>query len=192
MQASPFILTEADKQWLLDLAETQIRNRLAGKQQANLLSPDAGSRLAQTGCCFVSLHLNGRLRGCIGSVEPHQSLSDDVREHAIDAAFNDPRFAPLTESELDGLNLEISVLTPGPVVEAGSRQQLCQQLQDRPGLILRQGGRRAVFLPQAWKLLPEPEQFIEQLLQKGGWPSGYWPTEMVAKLFTVISFERRL
>jgi AmmeMemoRadiSam system protein A len=115
------------------------------------------------------------LRGCIGSLEARQPLALDVQEHAVDAAFHDFRFPPLTESELPGLHIELSILSaPEPLAY--------QNAEDLPGLlrpgvdgvILARGMRRATFLPQVWEKVSEPVTFLDMLCEKMGLEYDLW------------------
>jgi AmmeMemoRadiSam system protein B/AmmeMemoRadiSam system protein A len=118
---------------------------------------------------FVTLTLGERLRGCIGSLEAHRSLGEDVAANARSAALRDPRFPPLTPAEFDRVGVEVSVLSAASLVPFGDHDELVAQL--RPGidgLILACDGRRGTFLPQVWEQLPDPEIFLAHLKQKAG------------------------
>jgi hypothetical protein len=120
---------------------------------------------------FVTLTLAERLRGCIGSLEAHRPLGEDVASNARSAALRDPRFPPLTPAEFDRVSVEVSVLSAPVLLPFGDHDELVAQL--RPGvdgLILACEGRRGTFLPQVWEQLPEPEAFLAHLKQKAGLP----------------------
>ncbi len=192
MPVLPSMLSEQAQQQLLDAAEQVLRQRL---QDQTLLPAERSllPALLQTGCCFVTLHRDNNLRGCIGAVDPYQALVDDVVEHTQAAAFHDPRFSPLQASELQGLELEISVLLPPQRLEVTCEQELLQALvPGEDGLILTDGLRRAVFLPQVWQQLPQAEQFVGYLKRKGGWRDAEWPAAMQASRFAVQAFKRQL
>ena len=194
MPALPFTLSDQEQRQLLDLAEGAIREQLGGSPAIPELDLKEACTLKREGCCFVSLHHGQTLRGCIGSVIAYQALADDVVEHAKAAAFKDPRFPPLSDRELHHLTLEISVLSPPQSIKSQSRHDVSEAIEclDHPGLILRSSGRRAVFLPQVWELLPGTELFLDHLLQKGGWTADSWPVGMQAEVFTVLNFSRVL
>ncbi len=142
--------------------------------------------LREDGACFVTLHRNGELRGCIGTTRAYQSLGQDVIDHAFAAAFKDPRFDPLTPQEWPGLTAEISVLGPANPVPATTREQLLGNL--RPGvdgLILRDGARVATFLPSVWESLPDAELFVAALQRKAGITSGSWSAATQASTYQV-------
>jgi AmmeMemoRadiSam system protein B/AmmeMemoRadiSam system protein A len=118
---------------------------------------------------FVTLTLGERLRGCIGSLEPHRPLGEDVASNARSAALRDPRFPPLTPAEFDRVGVEVSVLSTPVLLPFGDHAELVSQL--RPGVdgvILACDGRRGTFLPQVWEQVPEPEAFLAHLKQKAG------------------------
>lgn len=118
---------------------------------------------------FVTLTMNGHLRGCIGSVVAHQRLIDDLISNAESAAFHDPRFPSLSRSELDEVNIEVSLLTNPEPVRYADRDELSHII--RPGIdgvILRLGNHQATFLPQVWDELSTFEPFFAHLGLKAG------------------------
>ena len=131
--------------------------------------------LQQQAACFVTLHENGQLRGCIGSLQAQRPLVEDVSENAFAAGFRDPRFAPLQASELDRLSLSISVLSPAQEMSFVSEQDLIRQLQPgEDGLILQDGYHRSTFLPSVWQQLPQPQEFLQHLKLKAGLSRDDW------------------
>jgi AmmeMemoRadiSam system protein A len=140
---------------------------------------------------FVTLTLNGELRGCIGSVTAHRPLILDVMESAYKAAFSDPRFAPLTADELKQLDVEISILSTPRAIEAKSQEQLLAALRpDKDGLIIEDGARRALFLPKVWEAVPEPRAFLQHLKAKAGLSPDHWSDSFRAYRFTTETFSR--
>lgn len=177
------------QQQLLDIAAASIRHGLDyGRPQI----PAAGKLpepLRDPGACFVTLNRHGQLRGCIGSLTAHRPLAEDVAENAWSAAFSDPRFPPLREEELDGLDIHISILTPAEPMQFSSEQDLLQQLQPGvDGLIMEEGFRRGTFLPSVWDQLPTPELFLRHLKQKAGLPTDYWSETLKVSRYTTHSF----
>jgi hypothetical protein len=137
----------------------------------HLLSP----ALCEDGASFVTLTIHGDLRGCIGSLEAHQSLALDVREHAYQAAFEDYRFPPLTKSELPAISIEISHLTVPVDLTYETADELLAALKPGvDGVILQDGFKRATFLPQVWDQLPQAEAFLSHLCAKMGAPADLW------------------
>jgi AmmeMemoRadiSam system protein A len=138
-----------------------------------------GDWLEQDGATFVTLTLHGRLRGCIGSLEAHRSLLEDVRHNAVAAAFRDPRFPPLNREEFAEVQLEVSLLSPADPLHFDSEADALAQLQPgRDGVILEYGRSRATFLPQVWSQLPTPGVFIGNLKQKAGLPADFWSNDV--------------
>ncbi|PIE70123.1 MAG: AMMECR1 domain-containing protein [Deltaproteobacteria bacterium] len=124
---------------------------------------------------FVTLHKTGVLRGCIGSLEGRRQLRTEVAENARSAAFEDPRFPPLSAAELALVDLEVSVLSEPQPLDYASADDLLGKL--RPGIdgvILAQGRARATFLPQVWDQLPDATSFLGHLCMKAGLPENAW------------------
>lgn len=150
---------------LLAHARAAIHERLTGEP----LPLPAHSRLTEPGATFVTLTRRGQLRGCIGSLEAHRPLAEDVRENAIAAAFRDPRFPPLTAAEWPEVAIEVSLLSPPEPIPIGSEADLLRQLRPfTDGLIIAAGPYRATFLPQVWAQLPNPRDFLAALKRKAG------------------------
>ena len=124
---------------------------------------------------FVTLTSNGSLKGCIGSMESADPLAQAVADNAYAAAFRDHRFAPLQVAELDGTDIEISILSPMAPLQVRDRAQLLDTL--RPGidgLLLEDEHHRSTFLPAVWQQLPSPEEFLDHLLSKAGLATDHW------------------
>ncbi len=154
---------------LLRLAASSILNGLDENKPLKVALEDQPAALRKNGAVFVTLEKNGKLRGCIGTLEAYRPLAEDVAEHAFDSGFHDHRFSPLTRDELDELSISISVLSPFVPFSIANEADLLRQL--RPGidgLIIQQGHRRALFLPQVWEQLKEPPLFLAHLKHKAG------------------------
>ena len=118
---------------------------------------------------FVTLHLEGALRGCIGSLIAHRSLLEDLIHNAKAAAFEDPRFYPLSQEEFQRVCIEVSLLTdPEEIIYIDKEDLLSKVTTGVDGIILQKGDRKATFLPQVWEQLPTFEQFFSHLCQKAG------------------------
>jgi AmmeMemoRadiSam system protein A len=168
-------LTQEEKQILLRLARSALENGV----RRNPLSPVENASLTPAlraeGASFVTLTIHGNLRGCIGALEPYQPLVDDVREHAVAAALEDYRFPPVQEDELVNINIEVSRLTMPVLLEYLDSDELLKKL--RPGVdgvILKDGFRRATFLPQVWEKISGPAEFLENLCHKMGASPDAW------------------
>ncbi len=136
-----FVLSDDEKRILKDIALTSISDSLAGKPIAE--STTLTATLKRKCGAFVSLHKQGRLRGCIGHFGEDVPLHEIVAEMARAAAFEDPRFIPVTKDELDDIDIEISVLTPMRRIQSLDEFQL-----HRHGIYIRKGYRSGTFLPQ--------------------------------------------
>jgi AmmeMemoRadiSam system protein A len=124
---------------------------------------------------FVTLHLKGELKGCIGHIEAIDSIYENVIYLVQAAAFEDLRFTPLTKEELEDVNIEISILTVPNKLQGDSNEELIEQI--RPGIdgvILLTGYHHATFLPQVWEQLPDRESFLSHLCLKAGLNRTYW------------------
>jgi AmmeMemoRadiSam system protein A len=180
-------LSVADRRRLVEIAREALRARAQG---AAPRAPDdcgaAGGRLAEECGAFVSLHTrSGRLRGCIGCFCGRGALTETVAEMAVSAGFHDPRFAPVDVSELDDLELEISVLSPLRPVATPEEIEV-----GRHGIQISRGSRRGVLLPQvATKYGWDRERFLEETCWKAGLPRDAWrdPTTTI-QVFTADVF----
>jgi len=140
--------------------------------------------LAAQGACFVTLNRHDRLRGCIGSPEAWRPLALDVVANANRAAFHDPRFPPLKSPEIEGLTLHLSVLSPAQPFPVNDQADLLAQLTPgTDGLIIKDQGRGALFLPSVWAQLPDPAQFLAHLKAKAGLPVDHWSADFHAWRF---------
>jgi len=183
-------LAPDERTFLRDLAWAAVRAAVTG---APLPEPAAfaaaagrelGPRLTALRGAFVTLTGRGMLRGCIGVIEGRLPLAATVVENGRAAALDDPRFPPVQESELAGLELEISALSPlAPVAGPGEIKV------GRHGVLLAAGGRRAVFLPQV-----APEQgwdrdtMLTQLALKAGLSPDAWRRDASFEVFTAEVF----
>ncbi len=174
---------------LLRLARASILHGLETGRPLAVDLADFDPELAAPGASFVTLHRQGELRGCIGSLEAHRPLVVDVAENAFAAAFRDPRFSPLAVDEFDDLEIEISVLSPPEPMAFTDEADLLRQI--RPGvdgLILEDMGRRGTFLPSVWAQLPRREDFLAHLKLKAGLPPGHWSPTVRVWRYTTESF----
>lgn len=134
--------------------------------------------LRTPGAVFVTLRRDdGALRGCIGTMTPMSSLAHAAADRAWAAALDDPRFDPVRPDELDGLSVEVSVLSPMELFTVAGYDELVRTLRPSvDGLLVEAGRHRATFLPSVWDELPDPARFVEQLWRKAGLPPAAWPT----------------
>jgi AmmeMemoRadiSam system protein A len=168
-------LSEAEKRSALQLARTAVVETVSHRKLPSLIPRDGV--FAERRGVFVTLHLHGRLQGCIGVVEPDEPLGDAIVRCAASAALEDPRFAPLRAEQLSELSIEISLLsTPAPIsaqaIELG-----------RHGLLVVLQAKRGLLLPQvAIEHHLTREQFIEETCRKAGLQREAW-RDPEARLF---------
>jgi len=152
--------------------------------------PARAAWLEKTGACFVTLKAHGQLRGCIGSLEARQALYDDVVHNAVAAALRDPRFPPLSDAELNEVEIEVSLLSPATPIDCFDETDALAQLRpDVDGIILEYGAHRGTFLPQVWEDLPQPQLFLAHLKRKAGLPEDFWSDDIRLSRYTVQKFK---
>ncbi|MGB4947352.1 MAG: AmmeMemoRadiSam system protein A [Candidatus Competibacter denitrificans] len=187
--SSTELLSRQGRATLLEVARSSIRWGLEHGQALAVHREDYPETLRPVRATFVTLDIENRLRGCIGTLAARQPLVQDVAEHAYAAAFDDPRFPELTAREFPRLDVHISVLSPAEPLQFDSENALLAQL--RPGidgLILQFRSHRATFLPAVWENLPDPYVFLAQLKQKAGLPLNFWSPELTAERYTTEYF----
>lgn len=142
--------------------------------------------LRERAASFVTLRAAGELRGCIGSVDAHRALGDDVAHNAHAAAYRDPRFPPVHAPERDRLQVEVSVLSARlPIAAASEDEALAHLRPGVDGLFLEFQEFRATFLPQVWDNLPNPLDFLVELRRKARLPLRFWHPELRLSRYTV-------
>jgi len=158
------------KEILLKIARASILEEFEGKK---LINKDELIKeypfLAEERATFVTLKIDGNLRGCIGSILPRMALIDDVIYNAKQAAFSDPRFPPLTPEEYEKIHIEVSILTIPKKLEYEDEMDLKRKIiPKRDGVILSLADKQATFLPSVWDELPVFEIFFGHLCMKAG------------------------
>ncbi|MGZ8984655.1 MAG: AmmeMemoRadiSam system protein A [Methylotenera sp.] len=148
--------------------------------------------LHEKGASFVTLRLNQKLRGCIGTLEAHRPLLMDVKANAHAAAFRDSRFPPLAESELDHTEIEISLLSAMQALAfSGERDALAQLQPGIDGVVFEFGHYRSTFLPQVWEQLPDVSVFMAHLKHKAGLQPEFWDDEIKLYRYSVSKWKER-
>jgi AmmeMemoRadiSam system protein A len=160
-------MTGAEKDLLLSTARETIRARLESRDP---LYSEPSQSLCMPRALFVTLRSQGRLRGCIGTLEASAALFESVKDLAVSSAFHDPRFPPLRREEMDGLNIEISVLSPLEKISSLEEIEV-----GKHGLYAKMGTRSGVLLPQVpveqrWNRT----QFLQHTCRKAGLPPDAW------------------
>ena len=167
---------------LLPIARAAISRALNVTHTADESAP----WLAEHGACFVTLTQSGELRRCIGSLQAHRSLLEDVKSNAVSAAFRDPRFTPLNAEELDITTVEVSLLSPSQEMQViDEADALAQMRPGVDGIIFEYGRYRSTFLPQVWESLARPRDFLSMLRRKAGLPDDFWSEDVRLSRYTV-------
>ncbi len=169
-------LSPKERTILFDLAHESITHAVNGKTAPSVDTSMLSKRLRQQGASFVTLlGPHGELRGCIGTVEAHTSLAQDVQRNAKGSALRDPRFPPVGPDEFDGLKIELSILTPPQPLDFDGPDDLLSRI--RPGvdgLIIEKNRHRSTLLPSVWEKVPDPVEFMTILCRKAGLPKDEW------------------
>lgn len=185
------VLSEEDREILLDVAEAAIAAGF-GAGPALELDPRAyRSHLQDPAAAFVTLRVEGSLRGCVGTIDAKEALLCSVARNAFGAAFFDLRFPPLSRQEFENLQITISILSTPERLECRSEEELLRQLgPHRDGLVLRSGAVMAIFLPAVWETLQDPPDFLRHLRLKAGLKPDGWSEDLRFERFTVEELTR--
>jgi len=186
-------LTENQGQILLRLARATIAARLGLGAAHSTSIPDsalADPVFQEPRGTFVTLKISKQLRGCMGCLTPSETILEGIRRNAINAAFNDPRFPPLTAPELAETEIEVSILTNPRELEYSDPGDLLKKLHPNiDGVIISKGMARATFLPQVWEQLPRTEDFLAHLCSKAGLlPDAWQQDELGVSIYQVQYF----
>jgi AmmeMemoRadiSam system protein B/AmmeMemoRadiSam system protein A len=170
-EVGPPRLDDAAALRLFDIATDAVRAEVDGRDDPRLT--DIPPELMARRPAFVTVRHRGLLRGCVGDLRASESLAAAVAR-AARRACHDPRLPPVEAAELDELEVSVSVIGPLDRLPVGSRAELLDLLRPgRDGLLLADGGRRATFLPAVWRSVADPDDFVDRLLAKGGWPTDF-------------------
>jgi uncharacterized protein len=170
---------------LLPIARASIAGALGRSHPAD----ESPAWLREQGASFITLNLNSKLRGCIGSLRAHRPLLDDVKANAQAAAFRDPRFKPLTVAEYENIEVEISLLSALSAMQFADEASALTQLTPHVhGVIFEYGHHRSTYLPQVWQSFADPAMFMATLKQKAGLPPNFWDPAVRLHTYTVAKF----
>jgi len=183
-------LTEDEGKYLLSVARKTIGQRLSDQKEQPSDAHRSDKFLEQRGT-FVTLTTGGNLRGCIGHIIPQETLIEGIRVNAVNAAFRDTRFPPLTKDEWKQVKIEISILTEPKLLSYSDADDLLKKLRpDIDGVILRKGYHQSTFLPQVWDQLPKKEDFLAHLCLKAGLGADAWKQgDLEVSVYQVQAFE---
>jgi len=174
---------------LLRLARGSIEYGLIHREPLPVDCDELPRALTEPRATFTTLRFEGQLRGCRGALEAVLPLAKDVTRSAFQAAFQDPRFDPVSEGELDAIRLEVSVLSPPEPIYFTDEADLLDRLTPgTDGLVILADGRRATFLPEVWGMLPEPRQFLAALKAKCGLERDYWSEQLEFQRYRTTSY----
>lgn len=183
---------QTQRRELLAIARKSIEYSLPQGDLAPCLREQLLPYLTEPRSCFVTLRIDGELRGCCGTLDASRSLAEDVWRNAWASAFSDPRFPRLSVAEWPRVDLHISVLSnPEPLLVANEQDLLQRLRRGVDGLIFELGGARATFLPVVWQQIPDPVRFVRQLKLKAGWPGDFWSPELRAWRYATEGFGER-
>ena len=172
--------TDTEKEAMINIARntTEIYVKTGKIYKGEYHSKKLDRKLA----CFVTIKDGDELRGCIGTIEPVNTLHNSIIENAISAATRDPRFKPIEEDELKNLNYEVSVLSVPELLEAKSIDALLKNIKGK-GVIISKDMRRAVYLPQVWENFKAEDAFLSSLCQKAGFVAEEWKNYKSMKFY---------
>ena len=178
---------------LVQLARKTIFERLGLKAENPEIDFENDPVLQERAGTFVTLTIDGALRGCIGSLTADESIISGVKRNAVNAAFQDPRFPPLTKDEAGRMAVEVSILSEAQPLAYKNPKDLLAKLTPRvDGVIIQKGLARATFLPQVWEQLPDKDTFLEHLCTKAGLPPNAWEhQDLNVFTYQVQSFESK-
>lgn len=166
-------VTKEQGEQLLHVAREAIAEKLGEKITKKTQDITADLRIRSG--TFVTLKIDGQLRGCIGNLEPVDSIYDSIHRNALNAAFHDYRFPELTSQELAKVEIDISILTqPQPLKYIDGSDLVAKLRPGIDGVILKLGNCSATFLPQVWEQLPRAEDFLGHLCRKAGLSPTAW------------------
>jgi uncharacterized protein len=174
---------------LLRLARASIDHGLIHGKPMAVDFDDLPRALMDPAATFTTLHREGQLRGCCGSLEAVLPLAKDVTRSAFRAAFEDPRFDPVCRHELAAIRLEVSVLSALESIPVSDEADLLSRLAPGiDGLVIVADGARATFLPKVWEMLPDPQQFLAALKVKCGLADNYWSERLEFQRYRTRSY----
>jgi len=171
--------------YIINTVRESLRSALAGE---NFIPRYIPSVLSQYGASFVTLKIDGQLRGCIGSIYPTKPLILDLIDNARNAGFADSRFEPITDREFNHLQIEVSLLSSIERINFKDERDLLSKIYPH-GVIISERDRRAVYLPVVWEQLPEREIFLNSLKEKAGLPPNYFSRSIEAYKFDATVIE---
>jgi len=182
-------LSRQERTILVEVAAASIDHGLRTGQPLKIRPNELPVLLQLPRATFVTLRIDGRLRGCMGDLITTRPLVVDVAENAHSAAFRDPRFHRLTEDEARLLHIHIAVLSaPVPFPSVNEADLLRKIRPGIDGLILQYGPMRGTLLPSVWDNISSVGRFVRHLKLKAGLPEDFWSPQIRVFRYTTESF----
>jgi len=186
-------ISDQEGVFLLSIARDVIKKELFHNSDTSQDNSSISPKMNEKRGTFVTLTINNNLRGCIGNISSNEPIIKGIRNNAVNAAFHDPRFRPLSKTEWKDVKIEISILTEPGKLNYSDRNDLLEKL--RPGIdgvIIKKGMHQSTFLPQVWDQLPEKREFLTHLCLKAGLDKNAWENESIEVLtYQVQAFEEK-
>lgn len=186
-----FELSPAEQAQLLELTREQLIASVAGEDSIDVHLPDLSDRILREGAAFVSLTVDGVLRGCmIDQFEPHEPLVANVLRNVQLAVRPDERFSAIEKGEIEDVRIKISVVYDIEPLHFKNPDDLLDKLTPYvDGVILSIDEELSAYLPSVWETFPDPDEFLSQLSIKAGWNADRWRTEPYPDVRTYCVFE---
>ncbi|MBW1914858.1 MAG: AmmeMemoRadiSam system protein A [Deltaproteobacteria bacterium] len=186
-------LSDQEGIFLLSLARNTIEKELFHTTDTDLDNSHVSPKMNEKRGTFVTLTTNKNLRGCIGNIIPHEPLIKGIRHNAINAAFHDPRFRPLSKNEWENVKIEVSILTEPKELSYSDVDDLLEKLRPEiDGVIIKKGLRQSTFLPQVWEQLPDKKEFLTHLCLKAGLDKDAWKSvDLNVSIYQVQAFDEK-
>jgi AmmeMemoRadiSam system protein A len=173
---------------LCDIALEAIAGALADRERRVPTLAGLHPALRELGATFVTLERDGRLLGCVGTLQAHQPVAIDVAEHALAAAFDDPRVPAVTRADFPEMSVKVSVLSASARVPASSFEELRALV--RPGIdgltVETGAASRATLLPSVWQKVRGRDDFLDALWSKAGLRARAWPEGIRVFRYTTV------
>ena len=173
------------RQYIFDIVRNSI---LYAINQEEFVPEHIPPVMLEYGASFVTIKIEGKLRGCVGSVYPTKPLILDLIDNAKNAGFSDSRFIPLTIDELEKIEISVSLLSLLENIKFKDEKDLLSKIYPY-GIIISERDKRAVYLPSVWEQLPDKEIFLNSLKEKAGLPPTYFSKSFEAYKFTTTDME---
>lgn len=169
------MLKEQDKSYLLKLARQSLDYFFENGEEYQIDETSLPNDLKIKAASIITLKSKGNIRGCIGTLNTNGYLSKDVVANTYSAAFSDPRFQPISETELEDVRIGISLISNSKRIQYDSIGELLSFLNtNKPGVIIKFGKKSATFMPEVWKQVQDPFIFMSELCKKADLGDDFW------------------